>query len=229
MQLEQVLLQMYKKGIYYISGTFVQVEEQTIVLDKYTNTPSYRVGFTITESLSTPEEDSSLLDNATGSSNFAAKEDHRLKYTLTLAKKNLSGTTDDVDFVELMQLEQGVPRTISEINTDYSVLEETLARRTFDESGDYMVRGFDIDLREHLDTWIEQWCFTDTPMVVMHLRLQLFLSPGKAYVRGFEVETIGQTVVPLDKARSTEFVQNYPTTFSAGNFIQVENVWFSRY
>ena len=62
-----------QKGIYYIRGTFVQVEEQTIVLDKYTNTPSYRVGFTITESLSTPEEDSSLLDNATGSSNFAAK------------------------------------------------------------------------------------------------------------------------------------------------------------
>ena len=55
-----------QKGIYYIRGTFVQVEEQTIVLDKYTNTPSYRVGFTITESLSTPEEDSSLLDNATG-------------------------------------------------------------------------------------------------------------------------------------------------------------------
>ena len=47
-----------------------------------------------------------------------------------------------------MQLEQGVPRTIAR-NTEYSVLEETLARRTFDESGDYMVRGFDIDLREH--------------------------------------------------------------------------------
>ena len=114
-----------QKGIYYIRGTFVQVEEQTIVLDKYTNTPSYRVGFTITESLSTPEEDSSLLDNATGSSNFAAKGAHRLKYTLTLAKKNLS-SADDADFVELMQLEQGVPRTIAR-NTEYSVLEETLA------------------------------------------------------------------------------------------------------
>ena len=213
-----------QKGIYYIRGTFVQVEEQTIVLDKYTNTPSYRVGFTITESLSTPEEDSSLLDNATGSSNFAAKGAHRLKYTLTLAKKNLS-SADDADFVELMQLEQGVPRTIAR-NTEYSVLEETLARRTFDESGDYMVRGFDIDLREHFDDGLNNGVFTATNGGDAS-KVAVVLAPGKAYIRGFEVETIGQTVVPLDKARSTEFVQNYPTTFSAGNFLQVENTFGS--
>ncbi len=213
-----------QKGIYYIRGTFVQVEEQTIVLDKYTNAPSYRVGFNITESLSTPEEDSSLLDNATGSSNFAAKGAHRLKYSLTLAKKALS-SADDADFVELMQLEQGSPRTIAR-STEYSVLEETLARRTFDESGDYMVRGFDIDLREHFDDGLNNGVFTSTNGGDA-TKVAVVLAPGKAYIRGFEVETIGQTVVPLDKARSTEFVQNYPTTFSAGNFLQVENTFGS--
>ena len=213
-----------QKGIYYIRGTFVQVEEQTIILDKYKNTPSYRVGFTITESLSTPEEDSSLLDNATGSSNFAAKGAHRLKYTLTLAKKNLS-SADDADFVELMQLELGVPRTIAR-NTEYSVLEETLARRTFDESGDYMVRGFDIDLREHFDDGLNNGVFTATNGGDAS-KVAVVLAPGKAYIRGFEVETIGQTVVPLDKARSTAFIQNNPTTFSAGNFLQVENTFGS--
>ena len=30
---------------------------ETITLDKYTNTPSYRIGFTVTEGLITPEED----------------------------------------------------------------------------------------------------------------------------------------------------------------------------
>ena len=34
--------------------------------------------------------------------------------------------------------------------TEYAVLEDTFARRTFDESGDYAVRDFDLDLREHL-------------------------------------------------------------------------------
>jgi hypothetical protein len=31
-------------GTYYINGYFVEVESQSLVLDKYTNTPDYRVG-----------------------------------------------------------------------------------------------------------------------------------------------------------------------------------------
>ena len=33
---------------------------------------------------------------------------------------------------------------------EYAVIEDTFARRTFDESGDYALRDFDLDLREHL-------------------------------------------------------------------------------
>ena len=36
------------------------------------------------------------------------------------------------------------------VSTDYAVIEDTLARRTFDESGDYVIRNFDLDPREHL-------------------------------------------------------------------------------
>ena len=35
------------KGIYYIRGYFVNVSSQTLVLDYYTNTPSYRVGLKV--------------------------------------------------------------------------------------------------------------------------------------------------------------------------------------
>ena len=35
--------------------------------------------------------------------------------------------------------------------SDYSQLEHTLARRTFDESGDYEVRPFKLEKREHLN------------------------------------------------------------------------------
>ena len=75
-----------EEGVYFIRGHFVKVSQQRIVLDKYTNTPSYRVGLTITESLITPESDTTLLDNATGSTNVNAKGAHRLKIDLTLAK-----------------------------------------------------------------------------------------------------------------------------------------------
>ena len=54
-----------EEGIYFVRGQFVKVEEQRIILDKYTNTPSYRVGLTVGEILETPENDTTLLDNAT--------------------------------------------------------------------------------------------------------------------------------------------------------------------
>jgi len=38
-------------GVYFIRGYFVRVTEETILLDYYTNTPSYRVGLKITEDI----------------------------------------------------------------------------------------------------------------------------------------------------------------------------------
>ena len=75
-------------------------------LEAYSEFPSFRVGFTVTDSLITPEDDESLKDNAQGSSNVNAPGAHRLKKTLTLAKKSLTAT-DDSDFVELMKIENG--------------------------------------------------------------------------------------------------------------------------
>ena len=77
-----------------------------MVLSTNSRSVTARVGFTITESLTTPETDTSLTDNATGSSNFAAKGAHRLKITLTLSQKSTTAT-DDSDFVELMRIENG--------------------------------------------------------------------------------------------------------------------------
>ena len=51
-----------ESGVYYIRGQFVRVAEQTHVVSATSQTASARVGFTITESLITPEADSSLTD-----------------------------------------------------------------------------------------------------------------------------------------------------------------------
>ena len=120
----------------------VQNTEQTVVLEKYTNTPSYRVGWQVTETLVTPETDASLLDNAQGSSNYAAKGAHRLKITLTLIKKSLTAT-DDSNFVELVRVNNGIVENRVRF-TEYSVIADMIARRTDDESGNYIVKHFDI-------------------------------------------------------------------------------------
>ena len=157
-------------GIYFIRGNFVRVEKQRIILDKYTSTPSYRVGLTVTETLVTPESDAQLLDNATGSSNVNAKGAHRLKYTLTLSKLAL-GSAADENFVEIAQIKNGVIQEIAR-NTDYSVLGETLARRTYDDEGHYTVREFGMDIRENLDDGLNEGVYRvliQLQMMVTHL------------------------------------------------------------
>ena len=111
----------------------------------------------LTETLETPEEDSSLLDNAAGSTNVNAKGAHRLKVYTNSSTKLSFTSTDDENFVELIRVDNGVVVEKAR-NTEYSVIGETLARRTFDESGDYTVRDFDFDIRETSKRWIEQWC-----------------------------------------------------------------------
>ena len=49
---------------------------------------------------------------------------------------------------ELMKIENGDVFT-KVIKTDYNILEKELARRTFDESGNYVISNPDIDIREH--------------------------------------------------------------------------------
>lgn len=136
------------RGIYYVQGYFALVDAQTLILDKYKNVPSYRVGLQINTSIVTPEQDESLLDNAIGSYNYAAPGAHRFKIELVLTKLPLSQSTDVDNFIELGQIQGG--KIIKQTTrTEYSELEQTLARRTYDESGDYTVRPFKLAVREH--------------------------------------------------------------------------------
>ena len=209
-------------GVFYINGFHVSVTEQVVVLDKYTNSPSYRVGLAVTESFVTPNDDASLNDNATGSSNVNAPGAHRFKIDLTLTKKSLT-STEDKNFVELLRLSEGIIQNRVR-TTEYAVLEETLARRTFDESGDYSVRGFDIDIREHLLSGSNRGVFA-SGSGGLESKLALGISPGKAYVKGYEIETIGTTFVAVDKARDFDTENNFNTRFDIGNFVNVTNVY----
>src|SRR5210317_1107619 len=213
-----------QSGTYYINGFFVQVDTSTLILDKYTNTPSYRIGFTVTESFVTPNDDASLNDNAAGSSNANAPGAHRFKILLTLAKKTLASTEDE-NFYEIARVENGTIKSIVR-NTEYAVLEDTLARRTFDESGDYVLTNPDFDVREHLVSGNNRGIYTagnngDAT------KLAVGLSPFKAYVKGYEAERLGTTFVDVDKARDFETANNHKTRFNVKNFINVTNVYGS--
>jgi hypothetical protein len=230
-------------GIYYIDGFFVKNSAQTLILEPYFTNPSFKVGWTVTESFVTPEDDTTLTDNATGSTNLNAPGAHRYKIALTLAKKDLDATDDD-DFVELMRIDNGnILNKI--IKTDYNLLADTLARRTFDESGNYVVKNFDIDVREHYfesgdakygrgiyrgDTTkygtvanpLYEISYTETQSKA---KLAVGMGTGKAYVGGYELETIATKYVTVDKARDFETVNNSTVGMQIGNFVDVTKIY----
>ena len=215
-------------GVFFIRGFFVTCTEQTLVLDKYGNNPSYRVGLSITEGLLTSDDDSTLLDNATGSSNFAASGAHRLKFTLTLAKIARDATTDD-SFVELLDTHVGT--IMSQVrSTEYSVLGQTLARRTYDESGDYTVRPFQFQVLESVTTNLDTGIYTknattDDGATATTDLLAVKVSPGKAYVGGYEIEKVGPTYKDITKARTFSTLNAGVSTFEMGNYVFIENVY----
>ena len=218
-------------GTYYINGFFVNVDKQSLVLDKYTNEPSYRVGLTITETFVTSTDDTSLLDNATGSSNANATGAHRFKIDLTLSKLALTSTAD-ASFVELLRLTDGRLQNMVQ-TTEYNHLEDTLARRTFDESGDYTVKNFDLDIRESLLDGTNRGIYAstvktdDTGVTPTDALLALGFSQGTAYVKGYEIRKVGTTYIDLNKARDFDTDSGITTRFNVGAFVNVENVFGS--
>lgn len=214
-------------GVYFVRGYFVDVIDDTIILDQYSNTPSYRVGLKVTEEIINSDQDSSLNDNAQGFSNYAAPGADRLKISLGLTKKDLTDF-NDTNFIELFRVESGIVKYIKP-EDKYAFITDILARRTYDESGNYCVGSINVEALESLNDRIgnnglyletQKTSEGSTPSDDLGV---LKVSPGKAYVKGYEV-SLGTVVVDYPKPRDTELVESSSATFYAGDIIRVNNV-----
>lgn len=212
-------------GVFYTRGFFVRCDEQTILLDKYSNTPTYRIGLQVTESTISSTDDDTLEDNASGSSNENAPGANRLKIELTLVSKLLTGTQDIDNFIELSRVEAGTITKQTTISA-YNTLERTLARRTYDESGDYVTNPFKVQLREHFNSKLNNGVYTstDTP-AGDKTKFITVLSAGKAYVKGFEVQKSSESFLTVDKARTTIDSGALAVPFEIGNYYTVTNAF----
>lgn len=221
-----------EEGVYFIRGFFLNVSKQTIILNQYDNKPSYRVGLFIDEEIAVSSNTyDDLFDNAQGFSNYSAPGADRLKISLSLIKKPLDDFNDE-NFVELMRLNSGL--LIKFVNSsDYSLLKNEFARRTYDESGDYYIKPFNVYLKESLNDKVGNGGIyskkqkTSQGNVPSDNLSCLSISPGKAYVRGYEIETISNVIVDIEKPRTTEKVSNSSVPFNIGRKIIVNNVFGS--
>ena len=217
-----------QNGVYFVRGFFVDVNYQYLLLDQYGNNPSYRVGLAIQESIITPEDDSSLNDNAAGTSNYAAPGAHRFRITTTLVKKELDDDADK-NFLELLRLNDSKVEKIVD-RAVYSELEKSLATRTYEESGDYVVEDFEVVLRESLDDGENDGIYdtgetTADGNTAADSLYALEFGPGTAYVKGYRISTLSPTYVDLDKPRDTAALENTNIGFELGNHVTVDNIW----
>jgi len=222
-----------EEGVYFVNGYFVRNDEELFVIDPYYNAPSAKIGFRIQETIVTPEEDVTLYDNAIGSSNYSAPGAHRLSISLNLEKYDLDATTDK-NFIKILTVKSGVIQKQIKA-TDYTVLENTLARRTYDESGDYVVDRFDTDVREYYQKDGNNGIYAaDSDNLVNGFSIQdasqkmvVSVGPGKAYIRGYEIVNKETKEIVINKARETVNAENITLKTSGLPTYPVTNVYGS--
>lgn len=208
------------KGVFFVNGSFAYVGDQTIAISKYTTTPSCHVMLKIVESIVDSDLDESLLDPANGTPNYSAPGADRLKIDLQLTSIALNATVT-ADYVELMRFNAGVMEENNRY-AQYNELEKTMARRTFDESGDYRVSGFDLTLRDNLRTMYNNGLSpTGDPA-----KFVCDFTSGKAYLQGFEVDKLYDSRLVLDKGRTADHVKSKKVSVqhSYGNYLYVSDV-----
>ena len=215
-------------GVYYIRGSFVEVAKEIKILTNEVKEFSGRLGLKITEEIITPEQDSSLTDNSTGSSNFAANGAHRLKISAKLHSTALDDTTTP-DFIELMRVEANKIQAKVD-KTGFGSIAQTFARRTFEESGNYTTKPFQFEMSESVDLNENRGFYkvgtkTQDRATANTSLLALKVSPGKAYIQGYEINQIAPVVKDIEKARDFNTINAGISTFGIGNYALITKVF----
>lgn len=197
------------RGIIYQKGNFIRVTPQTAILEKYSPVANNKsVGFVTSEAIVNSNVDSSLLDLATGSPNFAAPGANRLQLTPTLLVVNTEVGAANNDFLPLLEFQDGNIVRNRDV-TQFNSINKELARRTFEESGNYVLDTF------RLDTSTVGGNTT---------HFNLIVSPGTAYVRGERVSLLNNTRTPVRKSTDSSNAVNQTINTQYGSYVVVKEL-----
>lgn len=197
------------EGIIYQKGYFSRVEEQLLLVSKYTNTPdALAVGFETLEDVVNSNEDTSLLDNATGAPNVTAPGADRLKLTPTLIAVSKTEADLREDFLYIVEFANGQPYKQNR-QTVYNVIGNQISRRTGEESGDYVIDQFQLQTR------------SPRTYVAEANNFAVVIDPGKAYINGNRVETVTNFETNVEKGIDIVQATNANISMNFGNYIRV--------
>jgi len=183
-------------GKIYYNGFIVPSPETDLVI---TGSGEETIGVKITETIITEDIDSSLRGQVPGSEAYGQPGAHRLKVEASVV------IGEDAQ-LNLYKLVNGVPQIVT-ARPEMSELYNILARRTYDESENYLVDGLDVYAHPFDENQVE-----------------LTIDAGKCYVLGYEITKPYPTRILRDKCTATKSaidsyhtviggVTNYPFGF----------------
>ena len=187
-----------EEGVVYQKGHFIFVDNQFVIVSKYSNIPgASSVGFTIAENLINSNQDTTLLDNASGFNNENAPGADRLQLVPKLV--TFTSASEPEEFFALVRYVGGEAVRIRD-RTEFNVIGDELARRTYEESGNYVTNGLKVTLEQD------------------GANSYAVVSPGKAYAFGRETINVSARKLLIDPTTLTQTKNNQYTGVQYGQY-----------
>lgn len=180
-------------GRVYMDGIIHDIDGATLTI---TGKGEEYIGVVIDETVVTELEDNQFFDPAVGSSNYLHPGCYRVKQVARFV-------VNDPTSAVVATFIDGQVKSVIEEKPVMDTMSDVLARRTFDESGNYVVSGFELSESNYA---------TKDSILIN-------LNKGKAYVRGYEVQKAVGTTFYVRKATDIKEVLNEPHVVSAASNI----------
>jgi len=191
------------EGIYYARGHFVFTRDQSKVISRYTDNPAANLGFIVAEDIITASDDTSLYDNQGAAPNLTAPGADRYRITLNIAVE--SEVDSDQNFIHVATVKDGEIFNAIQVNDAYNIPTDVIAKRIFENSGDYIVKPFNINFSLDSES--------------THLLLNV--SPGTAVVDGYRASRTFPTTLRISKPTETVVMENAATPVDYDNSVIV--------
>lgn len=199
-------------GIVYQKGYFSLVDAQTIIISKYSNTPTdIVVGFDTVEEIVNYRVDPTLNDNAFTSKNYDAPGADRLKLIPTLVTTTSEAAQTNASFLTLVEWSEGNPFKQNQ-TTQYNKIEDEIARGIYEQSGNYSVDLFQVTTRSPANSSLEASKF------------DIVVDPGTAYINGHRVSTSANFIISDDKGINIATSNVHNITLDYGSYVRINEV-----
>ena len=191
------------ESVMFTNGHFVFTPKQSIIIAKYSETPTAVVGFVVTEEIVTAADDTALYDNQNSTPNLTAPGADRFRIRLSLSLE--ADVAADTTFIPSFDIVNGSIAAAKVAGDDsLNVIRDIMAQRTFEESGSYTVKPFIIKTKANADS---------------DGQLDITIGAGIGYVEGYRYEYFAPSKLTIDRPRTTETINNDVAAAEYGNYV----------